>query len=237
MHDLTEIAAPTVGTLVVGNTAHGEELTLAALNEILRHLQSELDITSPQLRKIIVATPKVLVLEPKSISDLLGIFRNEYSFTDEDVTKLILSIPSILLNDIMDIIDPMLKFYHANLDCGQPLSLDKVTSSATTIVQAQTLGKCLAQNPRLFAGNHIERNFQRFKVLKTAVDLTGGEVQLGPPLTLKLLELRQDEFRACIPMGNSITVKQRNASRILASERLLRFSECQSNKPRKSMTY
>ena len=37
------------------------------LNEILRHLQSVLDITAPQLRRLVVSTPKLLGLSPVDV--------------------------------------------------------------------------------------------------------------------------------------------------------------------------
>ena len=96
-----------------------DELTLAALNEVLRHLQSMLDITAPQLRKLVVSTPKLLGLSPRQISESLDTFRSEFGFAADDASKIVTSLPSVLLSDIATVLRPTLAFYQGLLDCGQ----------------------------------------------------------------------------------------------------------------------
>ena len=79
----TEAATTTTTTRVTGveellpPTTAPTELTAEALNEILRHLQSVLDITAPQLRRLVVSTPKLLGLSPVDVSRAFDVFTTD----------------------------------------------------------------------------------------------------------------------------------------------------------------
>ena len=102
-----------------------------------------------------------------------------------------------------------------------------VQSSAA---EKEKLGSCLADFPRLFSLQHTERNRERFEVLRSAVALAGGKVRLGPPLTLKLLEMGVNDFKAWKAPLRSFTMRQSHRmARHLATERLIAFYESKNS--------